>query len=451
MSLSKNLRMSHSAESISDKMSIFTVPPTDISCEDKRIHVVSNKNPLTDNVVLFDFTTSDGYMAVLNEIEIEITGKIVQGDGSNIPAMPAGSWTAAAITAATKTNMQKADVYPINQLLHSLFRHGRVRVQNQYMETNDYHMKAMLDGILGDTYGNVDRKLGSLYVEASGSDGGKYSMIFGHPNSSVSGVTLGGLTKLSTEIQMRGKLPLDVCSIDKFMISRVPFTIELLRNSPETYLMSSKDDASFKFNMSECKLYIPIVKVRSDVDSANTDTLKDNPAYYPYLQSVIKTYTIASGSHSFEAEDLFQGRVPLRTTVCMVPSVHYTPGYKHWPFYFKHCNLSEIHFKIDDVCNSMKMKFSTNERETKALQPYLALINMYPALELSLAEFSKDAPLFVFDNGNNYETGSLPMQKKGLTRLEMKFDTALTENITVFVYCKLPRVACIDNDRQVTL
>jgi hypothetical protein len=451
MSLSKNLRMSHSAEAISDKMSIFTVPPTDISCDEKRMHIVSNKNPLTDDVVLFEFETSDGYMAVLDEIEMEITGKLVTGSGATLPAMPSESWTAAAITTAKKAEMQAADVFPINQLLHSMFRHGRVRIQDQYMDTNEYHMKAMLDTILGDTYGNAERKLGSLYVETSGSDGSKYSMITGHPKSSISGASLGGMTKLSSVIQMRGRLPLDMCSIDKFMLSRVKFSIELFRNSPDFYLMSSKDDASFKFVTSECKLYVPIVKVRSDVDLANSETLKTNPAYYPYEQSVVKTYTVTSGSHTFAAEDLFQGRVPLRTVVCMVPSTNYSPGYKHWPFYFKHFNVSEMKFKIDDVISTLTMKFSDEERETRALQPYLALTNMYPALELSLPEFVKDSPLFVFDNASDFEPGTLPMQKKGLTRLEMKFDTALTENITVFIYSKLARVIQITNEREVVV
>ena len=55
MSSITNLRMVKSDETISEKMSIFTVPPTDVSSEGKRIMTVSNKNPPTDNVVLFTF------------------------------------------------------------------------------------------------------------------------------------------------------------------------------------------------------------------------------------------------------------------------------------------------------------------------------------------------------------------------------------------------------------
>ena len=86
--------------------------------------------------------------------------------------------------------------------------------------------------------------------------------------------------------------------------------------------------------MSECKLYVPTVKVRPDIELANAATLKHQPALYPCPRSVLKTYTIPSGNHGFEMEDLFQGMVPLKTVICMVKSSNYSPGYKNNPFFF---------------------------------------------------------------------------------------------------------------------
>ena len=138
--------MVKSEEALGEKMSLFTVPPTDISSESKGLLVISNKNPLTDNVVLFNFEVSGGYMIVPDQIEMEIVGHIANGDGSSIPAMPTSQWSTAT-DAAKKKPFFDADVVPANNLFMSLFKHARVKIQDQYMDFNDFHMKAQLDTI----------------------------------------------------------------------------------------------------------------------------------------------------------------------------------------------------------------------------------------------------------------------------------------------------------------
>jgi hypothetical protein len=447
MSSLKYMRMVKSEEAMTEKMSIFTVPPTDICSEGRGYMVVSNKNPPTDNVVLFNFEVGGGYMIVPNEIEMEITGKIKNGDGSDVAAMPTTTW-AAATDAATKKTFLKADVFPINNLFMSLFKHARVGIQDQYMDFNDIHFKAMLDATLNVKHGNSEKWLSQMYIEQSGKDGDKYSSITGHAEQNRLGGKLSDRVKKSREFQMRGKLPLDFCKIDKFILSRVPISMEFIANSPETYLMSAFEDAKFKFVMSDCKLYVPIVKVRPDIDLANAETLKRQPALYPYTRSVLKTYTVSSGNHSFEAENLFQWQVPLQTVVCMVSSKDYSPGYKNNPFNIKSFGVNNICLNVDDARHSLTMKFGS---PSQTVQPFMALMNMFPFFELSLDEFTSDLPIFVFDTRSSSDENTLPMTRKGFTRLEMKFDDALAENINVFVLSTFGSVMEITDSRSVTL
>jgi hypothetical protein len=446
----KNLRMAKSQESMSEKMNIFNVPSTDVSCEGKCTLVVSNKNPLTDNVIYFEYDVGGGIMTVPEGIELEVTGKIVKANGDNVPAMPTDSWTAAGITAAKKTALQAADVSPINQLLFSLFKYARVRVQDQYVECNDFDMRAMLESIVNVKHGNDERNISQLCVSEYSSNKGKHSAIPTHPKyNSTSGV-LANIVSGSKEFQMRGKLPLDFCNIKKFMLSRVPIGIELFFNEPSTYLFSSKDNADFKFSMTDCKLYVPYVRVNPSLELANADLLKQNkPAVYPFVSSVLRKYTVSSGNHLFQTEDLFQGKVPMETLVCMVSSEDASSGYTHNPYSFQSFKLSEIKFKVDEITSSMKMKFSSDGNKTA--QPFMALTNMYPELEMSMSTFKKVTPFFVFDTRNNYEDGSLPMLRKGFTRLEMRFDEPLTKNIIVYVLAKFPSVMQIDEARSVTV
>jgi hypothetical protein len=87
----KNLRMVKSEEALNEKMSIFSVPPTDISSEGKGLLVISNKNPLTDNVVLFNFEVSGGYMIIPDEIEMEIEGSVANLGFSQSDSLHSGT------------------------------------------------------------------------------------------------------------------------------------------------------------------------------------------------------------------------------------------------------------------------------------------------------------------------------------------------------------------------
>ena len=99
----------------------------------------------------------------MDELEIEVKGKIVNGDGSDVVEMISGEWKMA--DAALKAKMQNSDVMPVNQLLFSLFKHARIRVQDQYIELNDFHVRAILDTICKTKYGNVERFIPQMYSE----------------------------------------------------------------------------------------------------------------------------------------------------------------------------------------------------------------------------------------------------------------------------------------------
>jgi hypothetical protein len=330
-----------------------------------------------------------------------------------------------------------------------LFKHARVKIQDQYMDFNDFNMKAQLDAILNVKHGNTERWLSQLYTEQTGVDGGKYSSVPAHEKPNRLSSALIGIVKNSRKFQMRGKPPVDFCDIDKYMLSRVPISFEFIFNSPDNYLRSANESATYKFVMSECKLYVPTIKVRADIELANAETLKHQPALYPCTRSMLKTYTISKGNHSFEKENIFQDLIPMQTIVCMVSSANYSPGYKNNPFYFQSFKLNNISLTVDDVRHSLNMKFASDNNQV--VQPYLALMHMFPFMEISVDEYATDLPFFAFDTRSSSDNNSLPMIRKGFTGLQMKFDDALTENITVFVYSKFARVIQISDVRTVTL
>ena len=133
--------MEHSDEAMSEEMDFFNIPPTVVSCENREKWYYSSKNPLNDNIMLFDVEIPSGFMLDTSKIMLLLRAKVVKGDGEDIPSMPTTSWTKAAITEAEKTALYAADVYHENLLHSTMFKRVSVRIQDLTMDSCDYALQ----------------------------------------------------------------------------------------------------------------------------------------------------------------------------------------------------------------------------------------------------------------------------------------------------------------------
>lgn len=92
------------------------------------------------------------------------------------------------------------------------------------------------------------------------------------------------------------------------------------------------------------KFFACLVKVRSDVyNSIATARLQRNlDVYYPTARSEIRTYTIQNNQASFEATDVFNGRVPDRVVVGFLQQSCFTGSHAYNPFNFEKAKISTI-------------------------------------------------------------------------------------------------------------
>ena len=449
----RTYRMEHSDEAMSEEMDFFNIPPTVVSCEGREFWSYSSKNPINDNIILFDIEIPAGFMVETKNITLIMKGKVVLGDGTKIPAMPSTLWNKADITEAEKTALLNSDVYTENLLHSTMFKRVTVRIQDQTVDSCEYALQTYIDKMLDFTpAGTMSMELmrGTRGPTAK-MDNASISQTHTKYDSTAWLRSLG--IKESKEFEMRGPVAVDVFKQEKPLMGKTRLVIEMERNSPQKTLCSIKPNADFKLELTQCKLEVPVLRLRTDIEEANELMLQKKPALYPYERTCIKKFYLASGIYSFNAEDLHHGIIPSQITVFMIPSANYNGAYNLNFIKMVNNKISTIGIKVDNSPQpgaAMSVKYEDQLIGSMLGDPVSAISKTYPQAEWSLNK-QYSMPLFVFDLRNTTSKNLLPLVRKGLSKLEITFEGPLTENSILFVSARFPAVMSLDGDRRVSL
>jgi hypothetical protein len=448
----KTYRMEHSDEAMSDEMDFFNIPPTVVSCENREKWYYNSKNPLNDNIMLFDLEIPSGFMVDTRNIMLQMKGKVLNGDGTNIPAMPSVSWKKADITEAEKTSLRAADVYLENLLHSTMFKRVSVRIQDKTIDSCDYALQTYVDLMLdfsptADV--NIDLMKGGRSVTKRDNASISNTSDAYDSTAMIRSVAM----KESKEFEMRGPVAIDVFKQEKPLLGNSRITIELERNPPQKILNSIKPSADFKLEITQCKLEVPVLRMRRDIEEANEMMLLKRPALYPFERTCIKKFYLSSGIFSFETENLCQDIIPSQVTVFMMPSANYNGAYNLNFIKLKNNKINSIGFKVDNTPmpgRAMSLKFGSKTTDSMLGDAVSAVANAYPEARWT-ANTQRRLPFFVFDLRNTSSRNLLPLIRKGLSKLEIKFESTLAENSILFVSAKFPAVMSFDGNRRVTL
>jgi hypothetical protein len=198
------------------------------------------------------------------------------------------------------------------------------------------------------------------------------------------------------------------------------------------------------------------VTLNPDVLLAHGSVLEKNNALYPIRRSTIKSFSMAEGSFNFNADDIFQGEVPSSLVVALVSSAAYNGDYGKNPYNFKHYDLNFACFYVNGQATPKKA-LQPNFEEDSYIEAYLSL---FPDPEKSShtrgqiigrRDYAQGYTLYLFTVADDRPEEGIPLERKGHTRLELRFGTALTESATVILYAKFPGMIQIDGTRRVKL
>ena len=457
--------------SISKYLSLFQPPYKEYGVEQikwvnyRPVSQITNSSAIEFNIA---GTSADYFL--LSKTFLHVKVKIVHTDGTSLA--------------------KDEEVSLTNLALSSLFRQVDVYLGQQVINPSvgsNYPYKAYLDVLLN--YNHAIKE-GQLVAEGYSKDTAFFFDLGGNSGHDVRR----DWTKVSNIADFEGPLHVDAAQIDRAILNGTEIGIKLYQSSDEFRLFSAhpidsaeKND-NYKLVINDVMLKACFMKPTPSMLLAHSNQLKRNPTIYPYWKSVIKTFTVPQGNHSFSIEDLFFGNCPNKLVVGIVSSSAYSGSMTKNPFNFHHYNLIFLEFTLDGtpvphgaftpkyvqdpdsgpvIVEPAPQPMNTDdvtEYDTTIDLPYTTYDQGYVSEYLSLFDFNypqtnanwihkKDYPggycLYTFNVKPNTTRELYSDVITGHTRLSARFDSALAEPVVVVCYGVFPGHFNIDETRRV--
>ena len=338
------------------EIDLFSVPPTQQSLERGRwidyapLSSVEN----TDSPINFLVTGTDEYIDLSKTI-LTVTGKIVKDNETVLDGA------------------QQADVAPVNNFLHSLFKQVDVYLNGKQVTPamGTYPYRAYIETLLNydvsakesqfssalyykDTAGHMD-KIGALpktekvkvkTVNDNGTEVDKTFLI------NTTGTGNQGFAKRSKFIQnskqfvLSGPTFADIFMTDRLLLNMMDLRVVLNRSSNAFCLMdlTHKDNPTVKpkVQLSRVELKIRKVKLDQAVSDGIERMLKQTPALYPIRRVECKILTVPGGLPTTRQDNIFSGLIPKTFVVGFVTAKAAGGNYGQNPYNFAHFGVTSL-------------------------------------------------------------------------------------------------------------
>ena len=353
-------------------------------------------------------------------------------------------------------------VWPINLAMNTMFSQVDLLLQQKQvtrLTAPGYALKSYVDTLLhyGTSAKNGFLQAQLWYVDTAntfdnvGVEGGVKTA-----QSNGGAVKRFNAVQLSKELEMEGNLNIDFLQQQKYLINGVPLLFRLWQ-APESFrLMSAKEGAEYRMEITDIVLKMASVEVLPEVLLAHSSALKRAPATYTFAQSDIKTFAISKGQYSFTADNLFQGSVPSLAYVFLIPSEAFNGSFKRNPLNFVHADASYVSFTLDnkDVPTTALTPNFDKGMWTDCFISMLTTSRNYgvdEGNEIQMSHYPGGFTIYGFDLDSMDSMNYLPMPKKGNCRVNIQFSKALTESMNLVIYSKYPSCVMINAARGVTV
>lgn len=426
-----------SCECVKSELDLFALPTTQTSIENGQWLHYNTLNSITDDGPLeFVVNGADEYIDLSHTLLL-LNVKLVKEDGTNFAATD--------------------KIAPVNNILHSLFSQIDVYLNQKLISppNNTYAYKSYIETLLnyGPAAKNSHLTCGLWYPDTPGkmdnadddNDGYKKRKMF---------------TKESKEVDLIGHLNCDLFNQSKFLINGVELRVKLVR-SRNNFALMADGTTTGKIQINNGTLLVRRVKISPTVMLAHAKALELSSAKYPITRTEIKVLTLPQGVLSKSLDNIFLGQLPKRIAVCFVSNKAFNGDFTLNPFNFQHFNLNFMVLYVDGhqvPCKPFQPDFAGPSK--KYVTMYHTLFSgtgmhfLNEGNDISREAYSGGYSVAVFDLTPDLSAGSMThwnLVKNGSVRLEVAFQTALTETTNCLIYGEFDSVIEIDKKRNVVV
>jgi hypothetical protein len=424
----------HSCLASKPEVDLFTNLPTQAAVEDGfHVEHLPTTNVNDNSPIKFHVSGDSNHYTDLSKSYLYLEGKIVKADG---------------------TDLEDDDVVgPINLIGQTLFQQVDISLNDVLVSdaSNLYHYRALIETLL--SYSS-EAKTSQLSMGLYYKD--KATVMDDIADANTGLVSRRKFMANSKVVPLIGKIHSDMFCQHRYLLNGVDLKIKLLRNTDKFVLMGPAD-SSYKFKILHASFFVRKVKLNNGIQLKHIEKLEKQlqPARYPLRRVNMKSCNLATGSLSWNEENLFSGILPKRIVVGMVDAVSYEGAYNKNPFNFKHNNLKYCSLLLDGKMIPQKPIVCDFEKGN-TLRNYFTLLEstgkvfVDDGLDIDRTEYENGYSLIAFDlTPDLSENGCYHLIKKGNIRLELKFDEALEQPVNLIIYSEFDSSISIDKNRAV--
>ena len=255
----------------------------------------------------------------------------------------------------------------------------------------------------------------------------------------------------SAQITLYGRLAVDFFSCEKRLVSGVTLRISFRRSQDDFATISEAAGKNYKVKIDEANLFVRKMTVSDNVVGAIEKTLLRTPAIYRYNEVITKTFLATTGQQSWKHEDIFTKEPIRRLIIALCAGDAFIGTNTVNPFNYRKFGLREITvFRNGFATAGTPMSTIDNKRLYYNSMSALAYVENGHGIPLS--EFSNHF-IMVSDLTSTQEATHdfiHPELTNPSISVELKFDTALTNNVEVFFLGEKSSTVYIDSARNVS-
>ncbi len=259
----------------------------------------------------------------------------------------------------------------------------------------------------------------------------------------------------SKQVELFAPIHCQLFNTGRYLLRDTKIEVELHRNSNKFILMAPNANKEYTCKVIDVSWHVWKVDLQESANLAIDQRLQKDTAKYPIRRvSMINTELNTKG-RIVSVNNLFNGDLPRRLILGLVPSKNFAGSIDTNPFNFKHYNVNTIELRVGGKeIKPLKIDFQNNNYGLA----YLYLINGIGnggadrGIDISYSEYKKGNTLFVFDlTPDGVDSDAMELIKSGTVNLRMTFDNNLDAEggIELIAYAEFDGVTEIDFNRVV--
>nr|CAD2205297.1 unnamed protein product [Meloidogyne enterolobii] len=257
--------------------------------------------------------------------------------------------------------------------------------------------------------------------------------------------------------QFLSRLDFDLGNQELFLLNNldVNFNIYRSKNSFALQRLNATDESQYRLYVHDVKLFVKMIEVQPSLNMNIYKTLEAKPATYAVRKTEIKSTFLTAGRTEIEY-NAFSASIPRRITVALISNKAFNGDFGLSPFNFQPYDLRDISVHTGGhifplVAYKLKFKNNLFVRAFVDMYEALGVANSDRSIDISMEKFKSGWTFFVIPLTSTLDDScGFELLKSGTTSIRLEFNTPIPAGgVEMIVLGEFDQMLMIDYNRHI--